>query len=93
MSGGVIPEFQNQRVPIERRLHDATLYSATAAVHDPHFRQPRLRRRPDVLFDNRGDVPRRKGMKVELGFDRYSDWIWISHTFVSKVAGIQTLCF
>ena len=54
---------------IERGLNDAALDAATAAVHQPHFRQPCCHRGIHVLVDDRRDIARREGVKIKFGPD------------------------
>ena len=55
---------------VERRLHDAALHAAAAAVDEAHLAQAGLGRGVDVLVDHRRDIARRERVQVELGFDR-----------------------
>lgn len=66
----VVPEGDDQFVPIEDRVHDAPLNAAAAAVDQPHFGEPAPVRRMQVLGDDRGNVARREGVQVEFGIDR-----------------------
>ena len=43
--GGVVPELRDARMAFERRLHDAALHAAAAAVDQPHLAQARVQRR------------------------------------------------
>ena len=52
---------------IERRLHHGPLHAAPASMHDTHLPKSRGQRRPYVFLDDRGNVARREGMKVDLG--------------------------
>jgi hypothetical protein len=53
----------------ERSLYDPALHAASSSVHDTDFVKARSRRSLDVLGDNRGNVARREGVKIELGLD------------------------
>jgi alpha-1,2-mannosyltransferase len=77
MRRGVVPELDDARVTFERRLHDAALNSTAAPVDQAHFMESRRRRGFDVLFDDRADVRRRKGVEIDLVFDW--DSIVVSH--------------
>lgn len=68
--GGVVPEFGDARMALERGLDDAALDAAPAAVDQPHFHQTGGRGRVDVGLDDGGDLPRREGVEVQLRFDR-----------------------
>jgi hypothetical protein len=73
VSGGVVPEFEDPRMSVERRLHDAALDSSTAAVDQPHFRQAGGRCGVHVLGDEGRNVGGSERVEVELAFDRNPD--------------------
>ena len=75
----IVPEFKDFRVPLERCLYGPTLNAAAAAVNQPDLLQARRCRRVDILADNRGNIARREGMKIELVFDRNSNGLF-GHT-------------
>jgi len=56
-------------VAVERGLNQAALHAAAAAVHDPHFPPPRVRRRVDVVADDRRDVTGSERVQIELVLD------------------------
>ena len=58
---------------IEDSLNDAALNAASAAVNEAHFPQSRGGGGLNVLVDDGGDIPRREGVEIELGFDRNAD--------------------
>ena len=64
-----VPEFDNQRMPLEHLLHDAALDAFAAAVNQAHLTEAELVRGVDVLLDDRRDVTRREGMQVDMVFD------------------------
>ena len=66
----VVAEFDHERVPIECLLDDAPLHTAPPTVDESHFCQPSLDSGRNVLFDDGGDVPRLKRVKVQRVFDR-----------------------
>ena len=66
----VVPELSDERVAIERRLHDAPLDAAAPAVHETHFPKTSVVRGADVFLDNDRDVTRAERVEVELGLDR-----------------------
>jgi len=74
--GWIVPEFDNARMAVEGRLYDAALHPASPSVHDADLGKARRRRGLDVLRDNRGNVARREGMKIELGLDGYVDRVF-----------------
>jgi len=65
MGVGVVPERLDERMALERCLHQAALNSASSSVHQTHLRQPRRRGDVEILFDNRHDIARREGVQVE----------------------------
>ena len=52
MSRRIVPEFDDARVPLERRLYDAALHAPPASVNQPHLTQTGFRRGVDVLGDD-----------------------------------------
>src|SRR6185369_11315562 len=70
MRFGCVPECDDERVPLERLLHDAALDSLAAAVNEAHFAQSTLPSRVDVLLDDRLDVAWRERVKIKAVFDR-----------------------
>ena len=64
------PRTPYQRVTVERRLHDAALHAASAAVHEPHFaralRRPRRRR---IRRRRTGYRAAAKACEIEFGVD------------------------
>jgi hypothetical protein len=54
-------------------LHNASLYAATAAVHETHLVQPGGGRGVDVRLDDRGNVARRERVEIQLRPDRNAD--------------------
>ena len=67
--GRIVPELLDERMAIERALHDAALHPAAPAVHEPQLSQADGVRGPDVLVHHRWNIPRREGVQVELGLD------------------------
>ena len=65
----IVPEFDHFRVPFERRLDDAALDAAAAAVDDPDLVQAGGSSRVDVFVDDRGDVARTEGVEIDLVLD------------------------
>ena len=53
-----VPEFHDQRMPLQRLLHDAALDAFAAAVNQADLAQSGLVRRVHVFFDHRLDVAR-----------------------------------
>ena len=70
MRGRIVPELNDERVAIERRLHDGPLDAAAPAVHEAHFSKTSVVRGADVFLDNNRDVTRAERVEVELRFDR-----------------------
>ena len=66
----------------------SALYAAPSAVHDAHFTEPSLRRSADIFFDDHGDVPRLKGVKVEHRFD----WKNVNRVLAAMCHWGRSLC-
>lgn len=75
----VVEKFDNERVFLERVLNDPALYASTAAVHEPNLAQTGRLRRLDVFDDDRRDVGRSEGMKIERVFDGDAVWFLLGH--------------
>jgi hypothetical protein len=67
---GSIPEFDDERMAIERLLHDASLHALAASVNQTDLGEAGLVRSRHVLVDDRRDVARRERVEVEALFDR-----------------------
>lgn len=65
----VIPERRDEFVPLEDGLDDGALHTSAPAVDEADLGQAAFVCRPQVLFDDRRDVPRFEGVKVEFGVD------------------------
>ena len=83
MRVGVVPEGSNERMALERDVHDAPLHSAAASVDDPKLPQAGFVRGAHVLIDHGGDVGWKEGMEVQLG----SNWMLVDH--VSRLRGTK----
>jgi len=79
--GGVV-ELDDERVSLERVLHDAALHADPAAMNQPHFPKSGLVRQPHVLFDHRRDIVRGERVEVQGWLNRH-----IVHKPVSPDAG------
>src|SRR5262245_61223277 len=66
MRGGVVPEFDDARVTVERGLNDPALHAAAASMHEPNLEDPRFRGGIDILFDDRRNIAGLKGVQIEL---------------------------
>ena len=66
-----VAEGDDERMPVERRVHDGALYPDPPPVDQADLAQAGLGRGPDVLRDDGTDVARREGVEVELRLDRY----------------------
>lgn len=66
MSGRVIPELDDGWVSVERRLDDAALHTASAAMNKANFTQTGRLSGLHIIGDDSGHVARREGMEVEL---------------------------
>jgi hypothetical protein len=67
-----VPELLDERMSIERLLHDPALHAFAASVNEAHFAKPCFVRGRDVIGDDRRNVARREGMEVERIFYRNS---------------------
>lgn len=65
-----VPELDDQRMVLERVLHDAALYPFAATVDQAHFAQAGIVRGANVLGHDRRNVSRREGVKIERIRDR-----------------------
>jgi len=80
--GWIVPEFDYARMAFERRLDDAALHAASSSVYDTDLVKACRRRSLDVLGDDRGNVARREGVKIELGLDGYA--LHLQSTFSNR---------
>jgi hypothetical protein len=68
---GIVPEFRDEGVSFQSRLHGGALDAPAASMDDSQFVQARAVSGVEVLVDHGGNVAWLKGMEVELGVDRY----------------------
>jgi hypothetical protein len=68
-----VGEGDDQRMPREQRLHDPALYADPPAVDQPHLDESPGVGGFEVVRDDRGDVARREGVKIERILDRDAD--------------------
>src|SRR4051812_49460787 len=73
VGGCIVPEFRDQRMAIERRLNDASLDAATAAVDQADLPEARGGGRTHEFVHHGWNIFRRERMKVELRFNRQRD--------------------
>ena len=71
----IVPECDDPRVTIQRRLDDAALDTAATPMHETYFLKAGKRGGFDVFGDNRWDVFGRERVEIELAFDRNADGI------------------
>src|ERR1044072_3691788 len=64
-----IPELDDERMAVERLLHDAALDALAAAVNETNLAQALLPGGVHVLLDDRLAVPRREGVEGERVLD------------------------
>ena len=76
----IVEKLQHQRVPFQALLDDAALYPCSPAMDQPHVMQPGGVSLVQVLFDDRRDVARREGMKVDAAFDGDRERVLILHS-------------
>src|SRR5688572_23573704 len=69
-----IPEFNDQRMPFQRLLHDAALHALAASVDQSHLAEAGFLRGVDVLLDDRRNIAGRESVEVDVRFDRYPVW-------------------
>jgi len=69
------PELEHQRVTLQRGLHDAALHTAPAAVDEAHLEDACLGCGAHIFFDDRWNVTRREGVKIQFGADGNVDGI------------------
>ena len=70
VGGRVVPEFLDAWMALERGLNDPALHAAAPPVNQPHFPQPGLRGRIDIVCDDVRNITRGERMKIELAFER-----------------------
>ena len=70
MRFGSVPEGLDQRMFLERLLNDSALNTLAAAMNEAHLIEARFVCSVHVLFDNRFDVARCKGVQIERAFNR-----------------------
>src|SRR5207245_6582691 len=70
---GIVPEFEDLHMAIERLLDDAALDAAAAAVHEAYFVEAGGRSGVDVFGNHRRNIARRECMQIDLALDRHSD--------------------
>jgi len=65
-----VPELRDQRMPLERLLHDPALDPLAAAVYEADFAETRFMGCAHVLFHDRLDIPRRERVQIQVIFNR-----------------------
>ena len=79
-----VPELYDQRMPLERLLHNPSLDADAATVNQPDFPEPRLVSGGHIFSNHRLHVARREGVKVEGVFEgdlHGVDAIWRRRTW------------
>jgi hypothetical protein len=66
MRGHVVPELQDERMTVERRLHDSPLHASAPAMNETDFVEASPGRSGYVFFDHGRDIARGKGMKIKF---------------------------
>ena len=69
MGSRVIPERRDEVVALEDGLDDAALNASTTAVDEADLGQAPVACRPQILVDDRRDVPRGERVKIEFRVD------------------------
>src|SRR5712691_3481388 len=78
MCPGIVPEFDDAGMLVERSLDDAALYAAAAAMDQADFAKAGGGGRVDVRMHDRWNIAGRERMQIELRFDRDSNRL-VSH--------------
>ena len=71
--GRRVGEAGDQRMAREQRLHDSALDADPATVDQPHLDESPLMGGFEIVRDDRRDVARREGVKIERILDRDAD--------------------
>jgi hypothetical protein len=79
MRAKVVFEFLHQRMTFERLLNDGALNALAAAVNQSHDAKTGGVSFADVFLDDRRNVARREGMKVQLRFDENAVRLVVYH--------------
>ena len=78
---GVVEEFGDERMVVERLLHDAALNATSAAMDEPKPPKTGRVRRRHVFVDDRWNVIGREGVEIETVFDGNPERVLILHRF------------
>jgi hypothetical protein len=81
MGLGIVVELRHERMAVENLLDDAALDALAAAMNQPDFPQASRVRGADVFVNDRGNVWRGEGMKVEALLDRKPHRVFIAHGY------------
>ena len=73
MRAGVVPEFRDQRMALERRLHNAALHATAASVDQTKLAKTGVMRRADEFFDHGWNVMRRERVQIQFPVDGHVD--------------------
>ena len=87
----VVPEFDDEWMAFEERLHDAALHAASAAVHEPDLRQSGVARSTEVLVDDRRNVGGQKRVQIELARDGNGDRVVVQLIYFSRTSRRRSL--
>jgi len=79
MRVGIVKEFGDERVVVEQLLDDAALDPLASAMDKAQLSQACLVCGVDIVVNDRGDVFRDKGVKVETAVDGERDRIVFRH--------------
>ena len=83
----IVKKLQHERMAFQGLLHDAALHPCPAAMDEPYLMQAGGVSLVHVFFDDGRDVAGRKGVKVEVPFDRNPKRVLILHS--QGVAGFS----
>ncbi len=79
MRRGVVKKLQHERMTFQGLLNDAALHPFPTAVDEPHLMDAGGMGLVQILFDDRWDVARREGVKIEVFFNRNPKRVLILH--------------
>jgi hypothetical protein len=71
MGRRIVAEFFDLREPVECRLNDTALHTASPPVDDANFAKSRPRSGVDVLLHDRWNIARCKGVQIDFPLDRH----------------------
>ena len=79
----IVEKFHDEAMPFEDLLDDSPLDAAAAPVDQAHLAQTCCVGLRDVLFDDRGNIPRVKRMKIQRTLDGNVEGILVGQRYFS----------